>query len=100
MVSPKAVTGRVASGALNSGPNSGTINKGDINVATEAGGKIPADTQTDRHLLGHLRIFDLNNAITRAHRCACTHVDLGEKGVTAGLHFQTCFASSIYDLWA
>lgn len=90
----KLTLGERASAALNSGPNSGTITKGDINLATKVSGKIPADTQTYGLRFGRLRIFDLNNAVTRA-RCPCTHIDLGEKGVTAGLHFQGCFASSV-----
>lgn len=56
-------------------------------------------TPKPRLLLGHLRLFDFNNAVTMAH-CACTHRDLEYKGVTAGLHFQTCFASFVQNLWA
>lgn len=44
-----------------------------------------------------VRTFDLNSAVTSV-RCACTHIDLGEKNVLPGLHFQTCFASSAQDL--
>lgn len=98
MGNPKAVAGKLASGGLNnSSPNSGTITKGDINPAAEVGGKIPADTQTFRLLLGCIRTFALNSVVTSTH-CACTHIDLREKSVLAGLHFQTCFASSVQDL--
>ena len=97
MGNPKAGTGKLANGGLkNSSTHSGTITKGDINPATEVGGKIPADTQAFRLLLDCIRTFALNSAVTSAH-CACTHIDLGEKSVLAGLHFQTCFASSVQD---